>query len=184
MCMLQWWKNVFQVNLVMNLEGSDLLAEKADRREFVGLLKKMLMIDAEERIAPAEALSHPFVTMQHLLDFPHSNQWVLFYFEGKIRHSYLIPLTDFESVLFCCRVKSCFHIMDICWSRTNTYEAANRNKGPFVRSVTTNPPASVSHPFGKVNGIHAQVGHTGCVACSEKMGSSFVSRLLFEKSIL
>lgn len=65
---------VLQVNLVMNLEGSDLLAEKADRREFVGLLKKMLLIDAEERIAPAEALSHPFVTMQHLLDFPHSNQ--------------------------------------------------------------------------------------------------------------
>lgn len=67
-------KNIFQVNLVMNMEGSDLLAEKADRREFVGLLKKMLLIDAEERIAPVEALGHPFVTMQHLLDFPHSNQ--------------------------------------------------------------------------------------------------------------
>lgn len=59
---------------MMNLEGCDLLVEKADRREFVGLLKKMLLIDAEERITPAEALSHPFVTMQHLLDFPHSNQ--------------------------------------------------------------------------------------------------------------
>lgn len=67
-------KAVLQVNLVMNMEGSDLLAEKADRREFVGLLKKMLLIDAEERIAPVEALGHPFVTMQHLLDFPHSNQ--------------------------------------------------------------------------------------------------------------
>lgn len=65
---------VHQVNLVMNLEGSDLLAEKADRREFVSLLKKMLLIDAEERIAPTEALGHPFVTMQHLFDFPHSNQ--------------------------------------------------------------------------------------------------------------
>lgn len=67
-------ETIFQVNLVMNMEGSDLLAEKADRREFVGLLKKMLLIDAEERIAPVEALGHPFVTMQHLLDFPHSNQ--------------------------------------------------------------------------------------------------------------
>lgn len=65
---------VIQVNLVMNLEGSDLIADKADRREFVGLLKMMLLIDAEERISPAEALNHPFVTMQHLLDFPHSNQ--------------------------------------------------------------------------------------------------------------
>ncbi len=65
---------IIQVNLVMNLEGSDLIADKADRREFVGLLKMMLLIDAEERISPAEALNHPFVTMQHLLDFPHSNQ--------------------------------------------------------------------------------------------------------------
>jgi homeodomain interacting protein kinase len=58
----------------MNLEGSDLLAEKVDRREFVGLLKRMLWIDAEKRIAPTEALSHSFMSMQHLLDFPHSNQ--------------------------------------------------------------------------------------------------------------
>lgn len=71
-----WYMFALQVNLVMNLEGSDLLAEKSDRREFVGLLKKMLLIDSEERIAPAEALSQPFVTMQHLLDFPHSNQSV------------------------------------------------------------------------------------------------------------
>ena len=60
--------------MVMNLEGSDLLAEKVDRGEFVSLLKKMLFIDAEKRITPSEALNHPFVTMQHLLDFPHSNQ--------------------------------------------------------------------------------------------------------------
>ncbi|KAG5839981.1 hypothetical protein ANANG_G00211260 [Anguilla anguilla] len=57
--------DVAHVNSVMNLEGSDLLAEKADRREFVSLLKTMLLIDAEKRIAPAEALNHPFA--QHLL---------------------------------------------------------------------------------------------------------------------
>uniref|UniRef100_A0A8C4H089 non-specific serine/threonine protein kinase n=1 Tax=Dicentrarchus labrax TaxID=13489 RepID=A0A8C4H089_DICLA len=119
--------DIAHVNLVMNLEGSDLLAEKADRREFVGLLKKMLLIDAEERIAPAEALSHPFVTMQHLLDFPHSNH-----------------------------VKSCFHIMDVCWTRPSAYEAANRNKGPFVRPVTTTAAASVNHPFSKMAGVHTQ----------------------------
>lgn len=67
-------RSLRQVNLVMNLEGSDLMAEKADRREFVSLLKKMLWIDAEKRISPTEALNHPFVTMQHLPDFPHSNQ--------------------------------------------------------------------------------------------------------------
>uniref|UniRef100_A0A8D2ZJY5 non-specific serine/threonine protein kinase n=1 Tax=Scophthalmus maximus TaxID=52904 RepID=A0A8D2ZJY5_SCOMX len=119
--------DIAHVNLVMNLEGSDLLAEKADRREFVGLLKKMLLIDAEERIAPTEALSHPFVTMQHLLDFPHSNH-----------------------------VKSCFHIMDVCWTRPSAYEAANRSKGPFVRPVNTTAAASVNHPFSKMSGVHAQ----------------------------
>ncbi|XP_034437252.1 homeodomain-interacting protein kinase 3 [Hippoglossus hippoglossus] len=119
--------DIAHVNLVMNLEGSDLLAEKADRLEFVGLLKKMLLIDAEERIAPAEALNHPFVTMQHLFDFPHSNH-----------------------------VKSCFHIMDVCWTRPSPYEMVNRNKGPFVRPVTTNGAASVNHPFSKMNGVHAQ----------------------------
>lgn len=59
---------------MLNMKGSDSLAEKADRREYVGLLKTMLLIDAEKRIAPSDALNHPFVTMQHLLDFPHSNQ--------------------------------------------------------------------------------------------------------------
>uniref|UniRef100_A0A1A8E4W0 non-specific serine/threonine protein kinase n=4 Tax=Nothobranchius TaxID=28779 RepID=A0A1A8E4W0_NOTKA len=118
--------DIVHVNLMMNLEGSDLLAEKADRREFVGLLKKMLLIDAEERIAPAEALVHPFVTMQHLLDFPHSSH-----------------------------VKSCFHIMDVCWTRPGAFEAANRNKGPFVRPVNT-PSASANHPFSKIPAVHPQ----------------------------
>ena len=62
---------------MIDLEGSDLLAEKADRREFVGLLKKMLLIDADLRITPAETLNHAFVNMKHLLDFPHSNQYVI-----------------------------------------------------------------------------------------------------------
>ncbi|XP_061670215.1 homeodomain-interacting protein kinase 3 [Syngnathoides biaculeatus] len=119
--------DIVHVNLVMNLEGSDLLSEKADRREFVGLLKKMLLIDAEERIAPAEALSHPFVTMQHLLDFPHSNH-----------------------------VKSCFHIMDICSTRPNTYEATNRSKGPFVRPGAATGAATVNHPFNKMTVVHPQ----------------------------
>lgn len=65
--------SVSQVNLVLNMEGCDQLAEKADRREFVDLLKMMLLIDADQRITPSDALNHPFVTMQHLLDFPHSS---------------------------------------------------------------------------------------------------------------
>ncbi|XP_036376440.1 homeodomain-interacting protein kinase 2-like [Megalops cyprinoides] len=61
-----------QVNMTADLEGSDMLAEKADRREFIDLLTKMRTIDADKRITPIITLNHPFVTMTHLLDFPHS----------------------------------------------------------------------------------------------------------------
>lgn len=67
---------LLQVNMTTDLEGSEMLAEKADRREFIDLLKKMLTIDADKRITPIETLSHPFVMMTHLLDFPHSTQYV------------------------------------------------------------------------------------------------------------
>ncbi|KAG7467913.1 hypothetical protein MATL_G00137240 [Megalops atlanticus] len=120
-------EDIAHVNMVMNLEGSDLLAEKADRREFVGLLKKMLLIDAEKRIVPAEALNHPFVTMQHLLDFPHSNH-----------------------------VKSCFHIMDLCRVRTGTYDAINRNKTTFLRPVTSTNAANLTMAFNKMGSVHTQ----------------------------
>lgn len=65
--------SVPQVNMT-SLEGTDVLAEKADRREFIDLLKKMLTLDADKRITPLKTLNHPFVTMTHLLHFPHSSQ--------------------------------------------------------------------------------------------------------------
>ncbi|KAG7473698.1 hypothetical protein MATL_G00098650 [Megalops atlanticus] len=118
---------IAHVNFVMNLEGSDLFAEKVDRRVFVCLLKNMLLIDAEKRITPTEALNHPFVTMQHLLEFPHSSH-----------------------------VTSCFHIMDVCITRSKTYEAINRNKTPFMRSVTSTNAANLSMAFNKMGTVHAQ----------------------------
>uniref|UniRef100_A0A8C1B731 non-specific serine/threonine protein kinase n=1 Tax=Cyprinus carpio carpio TaxID=630221 RepID=A0A8C1B731_CYPCA len=61
--------DIAHVNLVMNLEGCDLLAEKVDRAEFVGLLKKMLLIDAEERIAPTDFHCSSFVkSCFHIMD--------------------------------------------------------------------------------------------------------------------
>ncbi|GCC27187.1 hypothetical protein chiPu_0005610 [Chiloscyllium punctatum] len=116
-----------QVNMVMDLEGNDLLAEKADRMEFVSLLKKMLLIDAEKRITPVETMNHPFVTMQHLLDFPHSNH-----------------------------VKSCFHIMDVCRWRPNLYDVINRNKMPFMRPVASNNATNLSVAFNKMGSVHSQ----------------------------
>uniref|UniRef100_A0A8D0GTX9 non-specific serine/threonine protein kinase n=1 Tax=Sphenodon punctatus TaxID=8508 RepID=A0A8D0GTX9_SPHPU len=119
--------DIVHVNMVMDLEGSDLLAEKADRREFVSLLKKMLLIDADLRISPAETLNHPFVTMKHLLDFPHSNQ-----------------------------VKSCFHIMDVCKYRSNSHDINNRNKTSLMRPVASGSAANLTANFTKIGTIRNQ----------------------------
>uniref|UniRef100_A0A5F4W175 non-specific serine/threonine protein kinase n=1 Tax=Callithrix jacchus TaxID=9483 RepID=A0A5F4W175_CALJA len=119
--------DIAHVNTVMDLEGSDLLAEKADRREFVSLLKKMLLIDADLRITPAETLNHPFVNMKHLLDFPHSNH-----------------------------VKSCFHIMDICKSHLNSCDTNNHNKTSLLRSVASSSTATLTANFTKIGTLRSQ----------------------------
>lgn len=119
--------DIVHVNTVMDLEGSDLLAEKADRREFVSLLKKMLLIDADLRITPAETLNHPFVNMKHLLDFPHSNH-----------------------------VKSCFHIMDICKSHPNTCDTNNHNKTSLLRPVSSTSTANLAASFTKLGTLRSQ----------------------------
>lgn len=60
-----------QVNVSTNLEGGELLAEKADRKEFIDLLKRMLTLDQDKRISPGEALNHNFITLNHLIDYAH-----------------------------------------------------------------------------------------------------------------
>ncbi|XP_063293665.1 homeodomain-interacting protein kinase 3 isoform X1 [Pelobates fuscus] len=119
--------DIVHVNMVMDLDGSDLVAEKADRREFVGLLKKMLMIDADARITPTDTLNHSFVTMKHLLDFPHSNH-----------------------------VKSCFHIVDVCKSRPYLCDAANRNKPSIMRPIVAANAANISAGFTKIGTVRGQ----------------------------
>uniref|UniRef100_A0A8C2IJM3 non-specific serine/threonine protein kinase n=2 Tax=Cyprinus carpio TaxID=7962 RepID=A0A8C2IJM3_CYPCA len=107
-----------QVNMTTDLEGSDMLAEKADRREFIDLLTKMLTIDADKRITPIETLNHPFVTMTHLLDFPHSTH-----------------------------VKSCFQNMEICKRRVNMYDTVNQSKTPFITHVAPSTSTNLTMTF-------------------------------------
>ena len=54
----------------MTPDPSDLHAEKADRREFVSLLKTMLLVDAEDRTVPSDVLSPPLPPMPPLLASP------------------------------------------------------------------------------------------------------------------
>lgn len=63
----------FQINVPTDLEGSELLGEKMDRKEFIDLLKRMLTLDQERRIMPGEALNHPFATMAHLIEYAGSS---------------------------------------------------------------------------------------------------------------
>ncbi|KAL7871084.1 hypothetical protein SRHO_G00085810 [Serrasalmus rhombeus] len=117
-----------QVNVTTDLEGSDMLAEKADRREFIDLLTKMLTIDADKRITPIETLNHPFVTMAHLLDFPHSSH-----------------------------VKSCFQNMEICKRRVNMYDTVNQSKTPFITHVAPSTSTNLTMTFNnQLNTVHSQ----------------------------
>ncbi|XP_067090751.1 homeodomain-interacting protein kinase 2 [Osmerus mordax] len=117
-----------QVNMTADLEGSDMLAEKADRREFIDLLTKMLTIDADKRITPIETLNHPFVTMTHLLDFPHSTH-----------------------------VKSCFQNMDVCKRRVNMYDTVNQSKTPFLAHVAPSTSTNLTMTFNnQLNTVHSQ----------------------------
>ncbi|XP_035281818.1 homeodomain-interacting protein kinase 2 isoform X2 [Anguilla anguilla] len=117
-----------QVNMASDLEGSDMLAEKADRREFIDLLTKMLTIDADKRITPIETLNHPFVTMTHLLDFPHSSN-----------------------------VKACFQNMEICKRRMNMYDTVNQSKTPFITHMAPSTSTNLTMTFNnQLNTVHSQ----------------------------
>ncbi|KAM8974087.1 homeodomain-interacting protein kinase 2-like isoform 2-T2 [Pelodytes ibericus] len=129
-----------QVNMTSDLEGSDLLVEKADRREFIDLLKKMLTIDADKRITPIETLNHPFVTMTHLLDFPHSSH-----------------------------VKSCFQNMEICKRRVNMYDTVNHSKTPFITHVAPTTSANLTMTFSsQLNTVHSQPSAASMAAVAQR----------------
>ncbi|KAF6216142.1 hypothetical protein GE061_000481 [Apolygus lucorum] len=107
--------DIGQVNVPTDLEGGELLAEKADRREFIDLLKRMLTMDqVERRITPGEALNHAFVTLAHLVDYAHCNN-----------------------------VKASVQMMEVC--RRNSYGNAGSNQhqhtpqsAPLVATLTFN----------------------------------------------
>ncbi|KAM9808149.1 LOW QUALITY PROTEIN: homeodomain-interacting protein kinase 3-like [Neosynchiropus ocellatus] len=98
--------DVAHVNLVLTPDTIDMEAERTDRREFVSLLKSMLLVDAEDRTVPCSVLLHPFLTMTHLLDFPRSSH-----------------------------VQSSFRIMDMCHGRPAgaLFDALNQNTVHFSR---------------------------------------------------
>nr|XP_020474640.1 homeodomain-interacting protein kinase 1-like isoform X3 [Monopterus albus] len=123
--------DMMQVNMT-SLEGTDILAEKADRREFIDLLKKMLTLDADKRITPMKTLNHPFVTMTHLLHFPHSSH-----------------------------VKSCFQNMDICKRRCSAFEnGKNMFASNNTPSAATNLTVTFSSQLNQHNQMASTGGQS------------------------
>ncbi|XP_021954938.1 homeodomain-interacting protein kinase 3 isoform X2 [Folsomia candida] len=104
--------DIGQVNVPTDLEGGELLAEKADRREFIDLLKRMLTMDQERRITPGEALNHSFVTLAHLAEYAH-----------------------------CSNVKASVQMMEVCRRGSNTFVSAS-NQGPSASLVANLVPSS------------------------------------------
>lgn len=51
-----------------DMDGIDTIVEKADRQQFVDILKLMLCMDQNRRLTPSGGLQHPFVKMTHLSD--------------------------------------------------------------------------------------------------------------------
>ncbi|KAK8777239.1 hypothetical protein V5799_029415, partial [Amblyomma americanum] len=77
----EWRKFVFNcldhlvnVNVPLDLEGIELLAEQADRFAFVDLLKRMLSMNPEHRIHPGDALNHSFLNFGHLVNYFYCEQ--------------------------------------------------------------------------------------------------------------
>ena len=139
------------------------MGEKADRREFIDQLTNMLTIDADKRITPIETLNHPFVTMSHLLDFPHSTQYeppvvvvvvvvhVVVILIGEIK------LSTPSSVVVR-SVKSCFQNMEICKRRVNMYDTVNQSKTPFITHVAPSTSTNLTMTFNnQLNTVHSQV---------------------------
>ncbi|KAM8987966.1 homeodomain-interacting protein kinase 1 isoform 6-T6 [Ara ararauna] len=147
-----------QVNMSTDLEGTDMLAEKADRREYIDLLKKMLTIDADKRITPLKTLNHNFVTMAHLLDFPHSNH-----------------------------VKSCFQNMEICKRRVNMYDTVNQIKSPFTTHVAPNTSTNLTMSFNnQLNTVHNQasvLASNSTAAATLSLANSDVSLLNYQSAL-
>ncbi|CAB1330023.1 unnamed protein product [Coregonus sp. 'balchen'] len=117
---------------IFNCLDDMMQAEKADRREFIDLLKKMLTLDADKRITPMKTLNHPFVTMTHLLHFPHSSH-----------------------------VKSYFQNMDICKRRVSPFEnGKNLFSSNNTPSAATNLTVTFSSQLNQHNQMASPGGQS------------------------
>lgn len=119
----------------------------------------MLTIDADKRITPLKTLNHQFVTMTHLLDFPHSNH-----------------------------VKSCFQNMEICKRRVHMYDTVSQIKSPFTTHVAPNTSTNLTMSFSnQLNTVHNQASvlasSSTAAAATLSLANSDVSLLNYQSAL-
>jgi homeodomain interacting protein kinase len=85
--------DIQHIHLKQDFLSNQLQAEKLDRLFFVDLLKKMIHLDQTSRITPNQALQHPFITMDHLVDYANCNKYLFIYIYSFI-HSFLSLVLD------------------------------------------------------------------------------------------
>lgn len=59
---------MFQIRTISSKNSADKVAELNDLRIFVDMLKRMLHLDASERITPHQVLKHHFISMRHIIN--------------------------------------------------------------------------------------------------------------------
>lgn len=122
-----------QINVPTDLEGSELLAEKVDRREFIDLLKRMLTLDQERRIKPGEALNHHFIRMAHLVDYAH-----------------------------CGIVKQNVQAMEVCRRPIKPMYDMNQNGGALMHNFVPSTTSNLTVTFNnQINALHSQMSQAG-----------------------
>lgn len=101
--------DIQHIHLKQDLPTNQLQAEKIDRIFFVDLLKKMIHLDQTLRITPNQALNHPFITMDHLVDYTHCNKLIFF-----IRSLFLLLF-----IYFIYSVRQSVQMMEVCKKPNN-----------------------------------------------------------------
>ncbi|XP_061166876.1 homeodomain-interacting protein kinase 2-like isoform X2 [Saccostrea echinata] len=132
-----------QINVPTDLDGSELMAEKVDRKEFIDLLKRMLTLDQERRITPGEALNHPFITMAHLIEYAPCNMF-----------------------------KQSLSAMDICRRSVKSIFDVNQNTSSIMSNLVPPSTSNLTVSFNnQINALHTQMATQNLSGTSHHPGT-------------
>lgn len=129
--------DIGQVNVPTDLEGGQLLAEKADRREFIDLLKRMLTMDQ----VVISISQYIYICLSSILSNIKRKILTTFKFQerritpGEALNHAFVTLAHLVDYAHCNNVKASVQMMEVC-----------RRAGDFTTSPTHHQPPSAPQP--------------------------------------